>query len=408
MRISLVLAAPLIVSLAGAAVSSAAPTQAGQTTVTKADWMKLEVVATGLQQPWAMTFTPDGKLWFTERDTGQIREISPDGKLAEKPLFKVPNLRGGGEIGLMGLCLHPDFAKNGFAYTAFGHEQKPTDEEIAAAEKAGEKKPRSKVDIRVLRLKYSEGTLSEDKLIITGFPAGRNHAGCCVAFGPDGKLYISTGEMFKKELAQDPESLGGKILRLNDDGTVPQDNPFVGKAGYRPEIFTLGHRNPQGLAWQPGTGAFWSVEHGPSGEAGTGGDEVNLIKKGMNYGWPTIHHKEAKEGLINPLIEWTPAIAPAEAIFCSSDKVPQLKGKFIFTALGGLRGSDAEPGLYVLTIDGETVTKQERLAANLGRLRAIAQGPDGYVYFATSNTDGRGNAYKAKDDDRIFRIKAAQ
>lgn len=348
---------------------------------------EVEVVATGLQVPWAFAFTPDGRLLFTER-AGRVRSLTlKDKALRPDPVYTVEDIQTGrGEIGLMGICLHPDFATNKFVYIAFGS--------------------KSNKDIRVVRLKETEsGTLAMDKVILEGFPAGSNHAGCAIKFGPDGKLYVSTGEKFERKLAQDMTSLGGKFLRVNDDGSIPADNPFVGdehKAkGERPEIWSLGHRNPQGFDWHPQTHALFEVEHGPSGEVGTGGDEVNLVEKGKNYGWPDAHHGVNREGMVPPLRYWEQAIAPANAAFCTGAKFPEWKNNFFFAALGGLR-PDPEPGVYRVELDGNNVKRVERLCTTFGRLRAVAEGPDGYLYFSTSNKDGRGRP--GPDDDRILRL----
>jgi glucose/arabinose dehydrogenase len=196
-------------------------------------------------------------------------------------------------------------------------------------------------------------------------------------------------------------SLAGKILRVNDDGTIPPDNPFLNQKDARPEIWAVGVRNPQGLAWQPESGLLFETEHGPSGFDGPGGgDEVNIIEKGKNYGWPVIHHKETKEGLESPLLEYTPACAPASATFYNGSAVPEFKGNFFF---GCLRGE----AIIRVVLDGRKVIAQEKLLENkLGRIREVTEGPDGYIYFSTSNRDGRGSPAQA--DDRIFRIVPAK
>jgi glucose/arabinose dehydrogenase len=361
----------------------------------------VEVVASGLQVPWDLAWDHTGRMLITER-TGKIRVVK-DGKLLDESLFTVDDIRTGGEIGLMGMCLHPDFKNNGYIYVAYGHRgATPTE-----------------ADVRVMRLKEANGKVSVDKVILTGLPAapaavrknnsgkestsGSNHAGCSVRFGPDGKLYISMGERFEGKLAQDMNSLGGKILRVNDDGSIPKDNPFVGKEGVRGEIWAYGVRNPQGIDWQPGTGKMFESEHGPSGEKGANQDEFNFIEKGKNYGWPVISGDETKEGMVSPLINWTPAVAPASCKFYNGDKFPAWKGKVLVGALGGLRGpKDRTPGIIVITLDGEKVASQERIATEFGRIRNVNVGPDGFVYFTTSNKDGRGQADPA--DDRVMRL----
>jgi glucose/arabinose dehydrogenase len=202
-------------------------------------------------------------------------------------------------------------------------------------------------------------------------------------------------------LGQRFDTLAGKTLRLNDDGTVPQDNPFVGRPGARPEIWTYGHRNSQGLDFQPGTGLMFQTEHGPSGFDGPGGgDEVNIVERGKNYGWAAIHHREARDGMESPLLEYTPACAPASGAFYRGSALAQFKGNFFF---GCLRGE----GLQRVVLDGRVVKSDERLfRGEYGRIRDVAEGPDGALYFSTSNRDGRGRP--AADDDRIMRIVPAK
>jgi glucose/arabinose dehydrogenase len=193
------------------------------------------------------------------------------------------------------------------------------------------------------------------------------------------------------------DSLAGKTLRLNDDGTVPADNPFVGQQNVRPEIWSLGHRNAQGIDWQPGTNLQFQTEHGPSGFDGPGGgDEVNIVERGKNYGWPTIDHTRTRAGLESPLLEYTPAVAPASGMFYRGSAFPQFRGNFFF---GCLRGQT----IIRVVLDGRRVVSQERLLEQkYGRIRAMAEGPDGAIYFSTSNRDGRGTP--ADTDDRILRL----
>jgi glucose/arabinose dehydrogenase len=342
----------------------------------------VETVAENLEVPWDIVFVSADRMLFTERP-GRVR-LYENGKLHPEPYYTVPNVhvRRGGEIGLMGICLHPDYATSKFVYLSFGH---------------------TSGDVRVVRYKDTGENLVEDKIIIDGIPASVNHAGCAIGFGPDKKLYITTGEMFRKELAQDMMSLGGKTLRLNDDGSVPDDNPFLDrKEGALPEIWSLGHRNAQGMDWQPSTGLMFQSEHGPSGEAGRDGDEVNIVEAGKNYGWPIIHHKQTREGYESPLVEWTPAVAPASGTFYRGDKFPAWQGNFLVGALGGLRG-DPTPGIIRIVLNGRKYVSQEFLVTTYGRIRAVEVGPDGYIYFSTSNRDGR--ARPAKTDDRIMRLR---
>lgn len=386
MTISLkALACAALVSMAGTASSWAQPDASERPAPDKqpkaGEGVKFEVetFVKGVEVPWAIEFLPDGDMLFTER-TGRVRLVK-GGKLEEKPVYEVPGLwTGGGEIGLMGLCVHPDFKDNGFVYISYGY--------------------RPEKDIRVERFVMKDGAFTSGTVIMKGFPAASNHAGCKLAFGPDKKLYITVGERFRKELAQDMSSLGGKILRVNDDGTVPDDNPFVGKEGVRPEIWAIGARNAQGMDWQPGTGVMFETEHGPSGEPGLkgprgDGDEFNVVKKGDNLGWPLIHHDQTQEGLVTPLIQWSPGVAPASGVFYKGELFPELTGNFL---VGTLRGNR----LIRIVLDGEKVVKQETMLEGVGRIRCVAEGPDGSIYVSTSNRDGRGRP--SANDDRIFRL----
>jgi len=253
-----------------------------------------------------------------------------------------------------------------------------------------------------VRYTYNNRSLKEDKIIIKKIPAAPNHAGTRCRFGPDGKLYITTGDATDWKLAQKTESLAGKTLRLNGDGSIPEDNPFFKNSSYRPEIWTIGHRNAQGLAWQPGTDLMFQTSHGPSyfeGKGG-GGDEVNIVEAGKNYGWAEISHNEKRKGMESPLLEYSPACAPASGMFYNGEKFPEFKGNFFFGCLRGTR-------IIRVKLDGRKVIGQENLlAGNFGRIREMAEGPDGYIYFSTSNQDGRGRA--AANDDRILRIVPAE
>ncbi|MGH7131208.1 MAG: PQQ-dependent sugar dehydrogenase [Phycisphaerales bacterium] len=351
---------------------------------------KVETIADNLSVPWDMCWDHTGRMLFTERG-GKVRQISA-GKLDANPVFTVGDIRTGGEIGLMGICLHPDFKTNGYIYIAYGHKDESGDS------------PSN--DVRVVRLKEAGGKITQDKVILSGIPAtarrGSNHAGCSVRFGPDGKLYISTGERFEGKLAQDMNSLGGKILRVNDDGSIPADNPFAGKPNTRGEIWAFGIRNSQGIDWQPGTNLLFETEHGPSSEYKNSGghDEFNLIEKGKNYGWPVIAGADTKEGMEMPLIDWAQVVAPASCKFYNADKFPQWKGRVLVGALGGI--PPQRPGIIVITLDGKKVANQERIVTDMGRIRAVNVGPDGYIYFSTSNKDGRNTP--GNGDDRICRL----
>jgi aldose sugar dehydrogenase len=342
---------------------------------------RVETVVSALTVPWAIVFTPDGRMLFTERP-GRVR-VFENGKLRPEPLATISDVEPTGESGLMGLTLHPQFADNHLLYLAYAYRNA-----------SGEQR------VRVVRFRETGTALTDRKLIIEDIPAAQFHAGTRLRFGPDAKLYITTGDATTPEIAQQLNSLGGKTLRLNDDGTVPPDNPFVNQPGARPEIWTYGHRNSQGLDFQPGTNLMFQTEHGPSGFDGPGGgDEVNIVERGKNYGWPIIHHTQTRAGLESPLLEYTPAVAPSGATFyrgTNPNGFAQFKGNFFFACLRG-------ETLIRVVLDGRRVVSQERLLEHqYGRLRDVTEGPDGALYFATSNRDGRGNP--AHDDDRIMRL----
>lgn len=338
---------------------------------------RVETVATRLEVPWAFAFLPNRDMLFTERP-GRVRIIE-GGKLRAEPVFTVPDVEPSSESGLMDISLHPNFASNNFVYLAYAYN------------KDGKR-------VKVVRYKFDGKTLIEPKIIIEDIPAAPNHAGTRARIGPDGKLYVTTGDSTDWNLAQKTDSLAGKTLRLNDDGTIPPDNPFVNRAGYRPEIWTIGNRNAQGLAWQPGTGLMFQTEHGPSGFEGRGGgaDEVNIIERGKNYGWPTIWGKRTAPGMESPLLEYTPACAPASAAFYTGSAFPNFKGNLFFGCLVGQR-------LIRVVLNGRSVVSQEDLLkGTYGRIREVEEGPDGFIYFSTSNRDGRGRP--VADDDRILRL----
>jgi glucose/arabinose dehydrogenase len=341
---------------------------------------RVETVVAGLQVPWSIAFAPDGRMLFTERP-GRVR-VFENGRLRPEPLATIADVEPTGESGLMGLVLHPRFNENHLLYLAYAYRG------------SGEQR------VRVVRFRETGAALTERKPIIEDIPAAQFHAGTRLRFGPDGKLYVTTGDATDREIAQQLNSLGGKTLRLNDDGTVPPDNPFAGQPGARPEIWSYGHRNAQGLDFQPGTNLMFQTEHGPSGFDGPGGgDEVNIVERGKNYGWPLIHHTATRAGLEAPLLEYTPAVAPASGTFyrgASAQGFAQFKGNFFF---GCLRGET----LIRVVLDGRRVVAQERLLqGQYGRIRDVTEGPDGALYFSTSNHDGRGRP--ARDDDRILRL----
>lgn len=333
---------------------------------------RLESVVEGLYVPWSLAFTSEDRVLVSERN-GKIREIIAD-ELQTQPLITFP-VSETGEEGLMGLVLDPDYAENKFVYACYAYD--------------GEN---GLVD-RVVRLIDEEEGLVEDEVILDEIPAARFHAGCELGFGPDGKLYITTGDATDGNLAQDMSSLAGKILRINPDGSVPADNPFGNSL-----IFSLGHRNPQGIDWHPSTKQLYSTEHGPSGFDGPGGgDEVNLIIPGANYGWPIVSHDEREEGTEPSLIQFTPAEAPGSMIVYSGQVFGRFANNIFF---GALRGE----GLVRVELaeDGEAIKTVEKLDISVGRVREVIESPEGYIYFTTSNQDGRGEVREG--DDKVYRL----
>jgi glucose/arabinose dehydrogenase len=341
---------------------------------------KVETVIPNLEIVWSIVWTPDGRMLFTERP-GRVR-VYENGTLRPQPLFVVPDVEPRGESGLMSIVLHPQFASNHLLYLSYAYNS------------SGQK-------VRVARYRETPDGFVDRKVIIENIPAAQFHAGCRLRFGPDGKLYITTGDATDRQIAQQLTSLGGKTLRLNDDGTVPSDNPFGGRSDARPEIWTYGNRNAQGIDFQPGTNLLWETEHGPSGFDGPGGgDEVNILERGKNYGWPVIHHRATHEGMESPILEYTPACAPGSGMFYRGSQFPQFKGNFFFGCLVG------ERIIRVVTSGRQVVSQENLLEHKYGRIRDVAEGPDGYIYFSTSNRDGRGRP--ASDDDRILRLVPAK
>lgn len=316
----------------------------------------VDTLATGLTVPWAITFLPDKTMLFSERN-GKVR-LFRNHQLLSKPIHIVRETDTTKKMGLLGMCIHPDFIKNKYVYLSYNY-----------------RKENSPL-LRVVRFEFRNDTLLNPKIIIDNIEGSPNHTGCRLKFGPDGKLYITTGDADHPILAQDLKSLNGKILRVNDDGSIPPDNPFVKNDTARKEIWTYGHRNTQGIDFQPGTGYLYNSEHGP-----TGGDEINRINKGLNYGWPVIHHSDTKEGMVSPLVEYTPSIGPSEIIFYNADAFPGMKGNLLLACLRG-------ECIIRFQVDKEKVVEQEvLLKQQYGRIRALAVGPDGYIYFSTSQND---------------------
>jgi glucose/arabinose dehydrogenase len=358
---------------ASAPISTPAVPTSAPTKPTPTGW-KVETVVEGLMIPWSIVFTSPDRMLVTER-TGTVREIAK-GVLNPNPVFTFTDVAAKSESGLLGMTLDPQYASNHYIYICYSF--------LAGN---GE-------DNRVVRMLDNGTSLSRDVVIIDTLPAAVEHAGCALRFGPDGKLYITNGDSLKPSSAQDLKSLSGKILRINADGTIPADNPFPGSP-----VWSFGHRNPQGIDWQPGTGLMYETEHGPSGFDGPrGGDEINLIQPGGNYGWPLVSHDQTGPGLISPLIQFTPAYAPASLTFYNSDVLPMFKGAMFFGALVG----EGVVKVVISPTDPNKIASVDRIITNVGRVRNIVQGPDGYIYFSTSNRDGRGTVHPG--DDHIYRI----
>ncbi len=333
--------------------------------------VKVVTIAENLTIPWSIDWTPDGTIFFTERN-GNLRVIE-DGVLVNEPILTLSV--GGVEGGMLGVAVDPNYSDNNYIYLYYTY-----NEFLSASNK-------------VVRYVVTDGTVTEDKVLIDGIPAGPFHDGGRIQFGPDGKLYITTGEAGNPELAQDLNSLGGKILRINSDGTTPDDNPWKNSP-----VYSIGHRNPQGIDWDD-SGNLVATEHGPSGWRGVAHDEINLITLGKNYGWPDIIGDESMDGLQNPILHtgddtW----APSGAEFSSGEKIPQWTGKYFVATL---RGSH----LHMIDFDlqnNKVVSHEKLFQDEFGRLRDVATGPDGFLYILTSNQDGRGTPQT--NDDRILRI----
>ena len=330
---------------------------------------RVEEVVSGLEVPWSVAFTSPDRLLVTERP-GRLRVIE-QGKLIEQPLHVFSEVSTIGEEGLMSITLDPEYNENKYIYVSLAYESERG------------------MFVKIVRFTDQGSLLADETTILDGIPAARYHAGCRMAFGPDGKLYITTGDSFDRQLAQDLKSLAGKVLRINADGSIPTDNPFEGSP-----IWSYGHRNPQGIAFAA-NGDLYISEHGPSVIDGPrGGDEINKIVKGGNYGWPLVSHGKLLEGTEPALEVFTPAEAPASLLIYSSDVIPQFTGNFFFGALVG-------EGIVRMIPDGEGF-KIEKDQTEYGRIREVMQGPDGAIYFTTSNRDGRGKPKTG--DDKIYRI----
>ncbi len=336
--------------------------------------VSVESVAKGLENPWGMQFLPDGRLLVTERP-GRMRIVSKDGKLSE-PIAGVPKVAAYGQGGLLDVLLAPDFDKTGIIYFSYGEPRE------------GDKNATSVARAKLV-LDDDGGHLEDVKVIFRQEPAMKSkfHFGSRLVWAPDGTLFITTGERnHMRDEAQNPANTIGKVVRINPDGSIPNDNPKL--EGWAPEVWSIGHRNIQGAAVRPETGQLYTLEHGPRG-----GDELNLTEKGKNYGWPvityginydgtTITDVKEKEGLEQPVYYWVPSIATSGLAFYDGDLFPEWKGNVFVGGLGGER-------VERLVLDGNKVVAAEVLLNNRGdRIRDIRQGPDGALWLLTDHKDG--------------------
>jgi aldose sugar dehydrogenase len=335
--------------------------------------VRAETVAKGLEHPWALAFLPDGRILVTERP-GRLRIVERNGRLSQ-PLSGVPKVYAQGQGGLLDIAVDPKFAENRLVYLSFAE--------------PGED---GNVGTTVARGRLGDTGLQDVRVIYRQQPKveGGGHYGSRLVFRPDGTLFVTQGDrMNYRERAQNLSEGIGKIVRINPDGSIPKDNPFVGRSGVRPEIWSYGHRNAQAAALDPETGRLWTVEHGARG-----GDELNHPEAGKNYGWPIITYGvdysgakigegAAKPGLEQPVYYWDPVIAPSGMIFYTGDAFPGWKGSILIGSL--------DPGRLVkLTLKDGKVASEERYLGDLDeRIRDVQQGPDGLVYVVTDEDDGR-------------------
>lgn len=339
-------------------------------------------VTKGLNQPWSMAFLPDGSILVSERP-GRLRIIR-NGVLDPNPVAGVPQVQSGGLSGLMDIALHPGFAENKLVYLTY---HKP-------AARTSENPRNNQGVITLARGRWDGHALVDVHDIFSAIPSANASR---IVFGKDGMIYMSVGTADPPGAAraQDPNDLAGKVLRLRDDGTVPPDNPFAGRSGYRPEIYTMGHRNPLGLAVEPDNGAIWECEDGPNG-----GDEINVLQPGKNYGWPVVSYgrfylgprvseKPWQEGMEQPLVFWVPAIAISGITFYTGDKFPNWKNNVF---VGGMRQGEVPRSGHLERIDfnnkWEELHRESMLRELQNRIRDVRQGPDGYLYILTAENDG--------------------
>jgi aldose sugar dehydrogenase len=338
------------------------------------------VVTKGLNQPWSMAFLPDGAMLVSERP-GRVRVVR-NGVLDPKPIDGLPKVQAGGLAGMMDLALHPKFAENKLIYFSYHKPSQSSDGKAGAGV------------ITLARARWDGAALTDVRDLFSAIPSGNASR---IVFGRDGMVYmtVGVGDPPAAQRAQDPNDLAGKVLRLRDDGTVPPDNPFVNRAGYRPEIFTMGHRNALGLTMNPVTGQIWECENGPNG-----GDEINVLEAGKNYGWPVVSfgrfylgprvtNKPWQEGMEQPIVFWVPAIAISGMTFYTGDKFPNWKNNVF---VGGMRQGEVPRSGHLERLDfndkWEELHREGMLRDLQQRIRDVRQGPDGLLYLLTAENDG--------------------
>ena len=361
--------------VAAAALLVAAPA-AAQVVKTQEESFRIVTVTERLEHPWGLAFLPDGRMLVTER-AGRLRIVGRDGKPAPQPVAGLPKIEEFGQGGLIDVALHPRFAENGLVYLSFADRgDGGYGTAVLRGRLAG---PMENARLENVEIIYRQAPKSR----------GGRHFGSRLVFDRAGFLFVTQGDRGEQDRAQSLDDLAGKVVRLHDDGRVPKDNPFVARTGARPEIFTLGNRNVQGAALHPTTGALWTHEHGPQG-----GDEVNVLRAGVNYGWPVITYGvnygigtkigegTSKPGLAQPLHYWVPSIAPSGMAFYTGDRFIRWQGDLF---VGALR----DQLLVRLRLDGEKVVKEERmLQGAVGRIRDVRQGPEGFLYLLVDSSSG--------------------
>ena len=364
---------PLIIAFLLPTVACAQGSIAPQTFESQKHRFRAVTLTDDLDHPWGLAFLPDGRMLVTER-VGRLRIVSPTGTLSD-PIAGVPEVAADGQGGLLDVALAPDFAQSRVIYLSYAE---PGDGGAGTS-------------VARARLAGGENRLENVQVIFRQEPKVRGgaHFGSRLVFARDGTLFITTGDRQNRPLVQDLSKLQGKVIRVRLDGSVPPDNPFVNRSGARPEIWSYGHRNIQGAALHPATGQLWTVEHGARG-----GDELNAPKAGKNYGWPVITYGidysgarigegQRKEGMEQPVHYWDPSIAPSGLMFYTGDKFPNWRNNVFVGALGHRLVARLE-------LDGERVRSEERLLDGYGqRIRAVVQGPDGFIYLLTDDNDGR-------------------